>query len=166
MKRLARALAGHAFSAVGAGDLELGRAKAVEIDHAAGVRAVGPTAALWDHQHREVVTVDEADVEEIEAAVPVEGELGESGGRGSAVTGAFYFSGAAIACDAGEFAGGVLGAEGSAPEAAAPGGWGRDGLGLALLESKAGGRKRRHAGVGENARPNCVLAFVHHCECG
>lgn len=117
---LARALARDAFTPINASHLELRRTNAVEVDHASGVGTIGATTALGNHQHREVVPVHEADVEEIEAAVAVQGELGERGWRGSAASGTFQLSGAAITCDAGEFSGGVVGAEGSAPEAASP----------------------------------------------
>lgn len=78
----------------------------------------------------------------------VERDLRQRGGRRCAIAGAFKLPGAAIRCDAGEFAGGgVGGAVGPTPETACPAGWGSEGLGLALLENKAGYGKRRNAGV-------------------
>lgn len=77
----------------------------------------------------------------------VERDLRQRSRRRGAIAGAFKLAGAAIACDAGELSGGVGGAVGPTPESASPGGWGGDGPGLALLEDKAGRRKRRNAGV-------------------
>jgi hypothetical protein len=79
----------------------------------------------------------QAYIEEVEPTRAVERELGQSRRQRAAIPGALDFSGAAITCDAGELARGVLGAVGSAPETTAPGGRCRDGLGLALLEREA-----------------------------
>lgn len=71
---------------------------------------------MWDHKHWEVITVYEADVIEIEASGAIESELGEGGGRGGAAAGALDCGGAAVACGAGELAGGgVGGAESATP---------------------------------------------------
>ena len=166
-KSLTRALARHALVTAVTHNLQLRRAPRVQIHHAARGGAVSGTgSALRLHRHREVVAVDEADVEEVEPAGAVEGELCERGGRGGSAAGAFHGGGAAVAGDAGEFSGGgVLGAEGAAPEAAGPGGGDGDGAGLAGMEGEAGGGERRGPGAGQNAWPNCVAALVHYCEC-
>ena len=114
----------------------------VEVLDASRGGAVVAGATLRNHHDREVVTVDQADVEEIEASGAVEGELGEGGRRRGAAAGAFELAGAAVAGDAGELSGGVLGAEGAAPEAATPRGGCGDGLGLAGSEGEAGVGKR------------------------
>jgi len=114
-ERLARALTCHALFSIHARNPKLRRTRAVEVSNAprAGAVIAGPT--LGSHQHRHVVTVHEAHVEEIEASVGVEGELGQGRRWRSAVARTFELAGATIAGHAGEFSGGVLRAESAAP---------------------------------------------------
>lgn len=88
LERLARALARDSFPA-GARHSQLRRTTVVQISDASGVRTVGAGAALGNHQHRQVVTVDEADVIEVLPCVAIERELRKRGGGSSAATGAF-----------------------------------------------------------------------------
>ncbi|KAK3423798.1 hypothetical protein EUGRSUZ_F00558 [Eucalyptus grandis] len=167
LERLTRALARHPPRPVAARHPQLRRAGPVQVDQAPRGGAVLARPALRRHQQRQVVPVHEADVEEVHAAGAVEGELGQGGRRGGAAAGALDLSGAAVAGEAGELAGGVLGAVGAAPEAAAPGGGGDEGLGGAAVEGEAGGGQGLLAGVGEDAGPHRVVALVDECEsCG
>ncbi|KAF7828967.1 hypothetical protein G2W53_020131 [Senna tora] len=70
--------------------------------------------------------------------------------------------GAAIAGDTGELSGGVLGAEGSAPQAAGPGGGDGEGVRLTGLKGKAGGGELCSSGVGQNAWPYSVEVSLFH----
>lgn len=77
-KRLARAFASHRLfsSSVDARHPQLRRTRAVQIHDASRAAAVLPRASLRDDEHRDVVSVDEADVVEIETVRSVERELG------------------------------------------------------------------------------------------
>lgn len=79
-KRLASALASHVAVGLGARDLKLRWARVVEIGDASGSRTVLTGATLRDDLHREVVAIDQADIEEIEATGAIERELGQGGG--------------------------------------------------------------------------------------
>lgn len=114
-ERLARALTRHALFSILACDPKLRRARAVEVPNAPSAGAVIARATPGSHQHRHVVAVHEAYVEEIEASVAVESELGQGRGRHGAFALTFDCAGATIACEAEEFSGGVLRAESTAP---------------------------------------------------
>jgi len=132
IESFARAFTRHALAA--ARHLQLRGARRVQVHHAprrGAVSAAGSALGLNDHW--EVVTVDQTHVEEIQPAGSVQRELCERGRRGGVTSGAFHGGGATVAGDAGEFPGVVLGAEGPAPEAAGPGGWRADNVGLAGL---------------------------------
>ncbi|KAF7809645.1 hypothetical protein G2W53_036388 [Senna tora] len=167
-KRFTRAFTRHALSPVaGRRHLQLRRASSVQIHNASRRRAVPrPRPALRLHRHRKVIAIDEANVVEIESTGAVQCELRESRRRSGAATGAFDGGGAAVAGEAGEFSGGVLGAESPAPEAAGPGGRELEGVGFAGLEGEAGGGELWSASAGQNAWPYCVAALVDDCECG
>lgn len=118
-ERLARALARHALPA-GTRHAQLRRARPVQIRHTLHLRAVGAGAALRHHQHRQVVAVDEAEVVKVLPGVAVESELSQRGGGRGAASSTFQLPGAAIACYAGEFAGGVFGAVCPPPKPTSP----------------------------------------------
>lgn len=72
--------------------------------------------SLGCDQHGEIISVHEADVEEIKAACAVQREFSKGGGRGGATAGAFESAGATVAGQASEF--GILGAVSAGPKAA------------------------------------------------
>lgn len=147
VESLARASTRHALAA--AHHLELRGARRVQVHHAPRRGAVSAAgSALGLHHHRKVVTVDQAHVEEIQPAGSVQRELCQRGRRRGVTSGAFHGGGATVAGDTGEFPGVVLGAVGASPEAAGPGGWHTDDVGLAGLQSKAGGGERRGSRTG------------------
>ena len=88
-ERLARALARNVLFSVGARDLELRGASAVQIHLAPGFGTVPPGAALWDHHQRKVIPINQAHVVEVEASVAVELKLRKCGRGSSATTCAF-----------------------------------------------------------------------------
>ena len=83
-ERLARALARDVLCPVGAGNLQLGGADAIQVHLAAGFVTVPAGASMRHHHHRKVIPIDQADVVVVEAAVAVGFELGEGGRRNSA----------------------------------------------------------------------------------
>lgn len=118
---LAGALARDALSPVRAHHLQLRRTRVVEVPDAPRGGALLAGASLRHHQHRHVVPVHKAYVEEIKASGTVEGEFRQCSGWSGAASGAFELAGATVAGDAGELACGVFGAECSAPETTSPG---------------------------------------------
>lgn len=98
--------------------------------------------------HGEVVAVHHADVVEVQSPRAVQGELRQCGRWDGASAAAFHGGGSTVSGDAGEFSGGVRGAQGPAPQAARPGGGDRDRVGLARLQGKAGGGELRRSGAG------------------
>lgn len=117
---LARALARDALLSVRAHHLQLRRTRAVEVPDAACGDALLAGASLGYDQHRHVVAVHKAYVEEIKASGTVEGEFRQCSRRSGATAGTFELAGATVAGDAGELACGVFGAEGPAPETTSP----------------------------------------------
>jgi len=120
VERLARALARDALSPVRAHHLQLRRTRAVEVPDAPCGGALVAGASLRHHQHRHVVAVHKAYVEEIKASGAVEGEFRQCGRWSGTAASAFELAGATVAGDAGELACGVFGAERSAPETTSP----------------------------------------------
>lgn len=92
----------------------------IEIHCTPGVSAVSTRAALGDHQHGEVIAINESDIKQVYATRAIEGELSKGGWRRGDAAQALKLSGAAVAGEAGEFSSPVLCAVGSAPEASAP----------------------------------------------
>jgi len=106
IESFARASTRHALTA--ARHFELRGARRVQVHHAPRCGAVSAAGcALGLHDHWQVVTVDQAHVEEIQPAGSVQRELCKRGRRGGVTSGAFH-GGATVAGDAGEFPGSVL----------------------------------------------------------
>lgn len=148
-ERLAGALARHACSSSAAATrahsvhhLQLRRTRIIEVGYAPRVRTISAGPALWDHQHRQIVTVHETDVIEIEPICAIQRELRQSSWWHGPTAATLDGSGAAVSGYAGEFpGGGVLGTECPAPNAARPRGRDRNGNWVAGIESKSGGWK-------------------------
>ncbi|KAH0455182.1 hypothetical protein IEQ34_015214 [Dendrobium chrysotoxum] len=141
---VAGALARHALpTGIGEDDFQIRGAETIEVDEATGRRTIaarGSGGGSWRDEHGKVVAVNEADVEEIHATASVEGELRKGGGRGRAAAGAINFTGTAVAGDAGEGGGGLVGgAVRAAPQTTGPGGRDIDGARFAGVENEASG---------------------------
>ena len=146
-KRLARALTRDAApTRIPTRHPHLHRTRAVEVHQASRGAASPSFTSPRHHQYREVVPVDQAHIIKIKPLIAVEGELGKGRRRDCAGTGALDLARAAIGGGAGEFSGGVVGAEGPGPEPTRPGIGRREGPGLAALEGEAGGGE--HCPVG------------------
>ncbi|KAH0452095.1 hypothetical protein IEQ34_019394 [Dendrobium chrysotoxum] len=131
---------------------QLRRAPLVQIHHT--TRRCTPPLTPF-HDHRQVESINKANVVEINI-VPLatgERELGEGRRR-------------CFARGAGAVVGVVENATGSGPEAAGPVGRGLEGARSIRREFEAGGGKRGVAGVGEDGRPDCEVAFVDEGEGG
>jgi hypothetical protein len=169
-ERQARALARHHRSA-GGGDLQLRRARRVDVLGAAGDGALGAGGALAGdgHGHGEVVPVHEADVVGAPLAwVLVQADLHERGRRRADGP----VAGEPALAVAGEAGGGavvVVGgggevAAGARPEAAVPGGRRHDALRPARRDDEAAAGEDRVARVGRRRRPHRERAPVRHVE--
>lgn len=166
VKCFARAFTRDVISAVNAHNLEFLRTRAVQIHNASRAHAFLAGATLWDHQHRDIVTVDQTHVEEVQPAGTVKGELRQSCRWLRAVSTALDLVGAAISSEAREFSGGVFWTASSAPESATPRCRSGDCFGLAGGKDEACGGKWWNSGVWENSRPNCVITFIYYAESG
>lgn len=75
VKCRAGALTSNALSTVTRRHLQSRRTTAVQIHNASGGCTVSSRSTLWNNEHRQVVTVDEADVIEVQTTVTVELEF-------------------------------------------------------------------------------------------
>ncbi|BAT09156.1 Os09g0536350, partial [Oryza sativa Japonica Group] len=159
-ERLARAPAGDA-GAVGAGDLQVGGARPVQVDEAPR-RAARRAAALGNHHHRQVGAVHEADVVEVVPAGAVEGELRQRRGRRRAAAAALHGARPAVARGAREPAGParVGAAERPPPDAARPRRRRVHGERLPRRQREPRRGQRRRPGARQEPRPHRVRARV------
>ncbi|KAL5995939.1 hypothetical protein ACLOJK_026012 [Asimina triloba] len=137
----------------------IGRAVGVHVRRAIGDGALVAGAALRGDAQRDVEAVHEAGVVEISAAIAVERELGEGGGRLAAFAVAFHRAAAAVSGLASEAAA-LLGAAGSSPHSASPLEWGVHLPPLVGFELEAGGGQLGLLGVWLRCWPYRVRALV------
>ncbi|KAL0907539.1 hypothetical protein M5K25_021954 [Dendrobium thyrsiflorum] len=152
VKRLTGASARHVLS-VGLGENhpKIRRAAIIDVHRASRRRAITAAAATVrrGNEHGKVVSINEADIEEVHAAGAVECELSKGCRRGGTVAGAVSLAGAAVACSAGEEAGVAVGGTVSAgPEPAGPGGRYLKRKRLSAMKREAGGAEWSRAGAG------------------
>ena len=150
------ALAGHHPPVVVGSHLETHRTHGVEVAHTSRVATLAWPFEGGDGDGQ-VVTVDEAHV--VEILLRTQGDLGE-GGRRCAAHAVAEKGAAAVAGSAAAPAVGVEGASVTAPDAAGPGGWDVEGVGLVGWELEASTSKDGLACAWLYAWPHWMWAFV------
>lgn len=144
------------------GGSKLSRALPVQIGGTPGW-STHTRPAISLHDHRQVVTVDEAHVVEVLPQRP-QRELGECYRRCSSGAVAFEVAGAAVSGETWPGTGSVEVATGSSPETTGPACWCLEGAWSVLGKLETGAVERWATGICENAWPHSVIAPVYKCE--
>ena len=153
-----------AISSIPTGHPKVRGTRAVEVHQTPGGAAPSSGATLRNDQHREVITVDQADVIEVQTVGTVEREFRQCRRWLCAGAAALNLAGAAVGGGAGEFPVGVLTAECPGPNPTRPGPRDVDCPRFSGVDGEAGSGKRRRGGAGEESRPYGVAALVYNLE--
>lgn len=148
---------------------ELRWTHAIEIHCTPGVSAVPTRVTLGDHQHGEVIAINEADIKEVYATRAIEGELSKGGWRRDTLPkhSSFLEPQSPVKQENFPVQSSVQWVRPQKGPLQPTGHRGHYGLGVAGLEGKSGDGESGDSGIRDTSRPHCVGVLVHECEgCG